>query len=145
MTPKWFSRSKNNQVPAATAPAEPNDIQQDDWLADFEGQLAVDAYETDDSLIIKAPVAGVDKKNLDIQITDTSVTIRGTREDNHQLDAEGFYLQECYWGSFSRSFELPFPVESKKAQASLKNGLLTIVLPKSENARTTKLEIAGDE
>ncbi len=143
MTPKWFSRSKSGAQPTPEL-AEQEDIQQDDWLADFEGQLSVDAYETDESLVIKAPVAGVDKKDLDIQITDTSVTIRGQRADNHQLDAEGFYLQECYWGSFSRSFELPFPVASKKAQATLKNGLLTIKLPKSETARATRLEI-GDE
>lgn len=120
------------------AVAEP---EQEDWLSDFEGQLAVDAYETGKELIIKAPVAGVAADHLDIQVTDNQVTIKGQREDSHQLDAENYYLQECYWGSFSRSFELPFPVDSKKAKASVKDGLLSIRLPKDEKAQAKKLTV----
>jgi len=131
---------------SAQQPVEPlEEAPQDDWMSDFEGQLALDAYETNDELVIKAPVAGVDKNSIDIQITDNQVTIRGNREDSHQLDADGFYLQECYWGSFSRTVELPFVVESKKAKAALKNGLLTVRIPKSETAKAHRLEIESDE
>lgn len=110
-------------------------------MNDYEGQLAVDAYETANELIIKAPVAGVAADQLDIQVTDNLVTIRGQREDAHQLDAENYYLQECYWGSFSRSFELPFTVQSKKAKASIRDGLLTIRLPKDNSNQANKLTV----
>ena len=142
MAPFIFSRT------SASAPAEPTPSKKDDdWLAtpeeenDFDGQLAVDAYETDTELVIKAPVAGVRADDLDIQITDNYVTIRGQREDSHQLDAENFYLQECYWGSFARTFELPFTIDSKKASAALKDGLLTIRLPKDEKVQAKKLKV----
>lgn len=135
-----FSRrsSATNEDEPKQAVVEP---EQEDWLSDYEGQLAVDAYETGKELVIKAPVAGVAADRLDIQVTDTQVTIKGQREDAHQLDAENYYLQECYWGSFSRSFELPFPVDSKKAKASVKDGLLSIRLPKDENAQAKKLTV----
>lgn len=141
LSPNLSSNSGQNLSPDS-ALAEPS--QGEDWLADFEGQLAIDSYETDDELIIKAPVAGVGKDDLDIQVTDTQVTIRGNREDSHQLDADNFFLQECYWGTFSRTFELPFAVESKQAKASIKNGLLTIRLPKSETARGRKLKVESE-
>lgn len=150
MTPRFlFSRRKNKEEEATPLDTTPQqsvtaEEEQGDWLADFEGQLAIDSYETDDDLVIKAPVAGVDKDKLDIQVTDTQVIIRGSREDSHQLDADNFYLQECYWGTFSRTFELPFPVESKQAKATIKNGLLTIRLPKSETARGRKLKIESE-
>lgn len=134
------------------APAAPENepTPKDEWLSsventpeeeDFEGQLAVDAYETPAELIIKAPVAGVKAQDLDIQITNNFVTIRGQREDSHQLDADSFYLQECYWGSFARTFELPFTIDSKKASASLKDGLLTIRLPKDERTQAKKITV----
>ncbi len=145
MTARWFSSRRNNDEVDTAQPAPVEEIAQDDWMGDFEGQLALDAYETNDELVIKAPVAGVEKGGLDIQITDSQVTIRGNREDSHQLDADGFYMQECYWGSFSRTVELPFPVDSKKAKAALKNGLLTVRIPKSETAKSHKLEIDSDE
>lgn len=137
-----FSRNNSNEQPA-----EETDAKDKSWLttpddeSDFDGQLAVDAYETDSELVIKAPVAGVRADDLDIQITDTYVTIRGQREDSHQLDADNFYLQECYWGSFARTFELPFTIDSKKATAALKDGLLTIRLPKDEKGQAKKLKV----
>ena len=146
MAPFIFSRT------SASTPAEPAPSKkEDDWLStpeeesDFDGQLAVDAYETDSELVIKAPVAGVRADDLDIQITDNYVTIRGQREDSHQLDAENFYLQECYWGSFARTFELPFTIDSKKASAALKDGLLTIRLPKDEKVQAKKLKVEVEQ
>jgi len=139
-----FRFARNNPNPQ---PSQPEEAPKEDWLntpdeeGEFEGQLAVDAYETSTELVIKAPVAGVKADDLDIQITDSYVTIRGQREDSHQLDADNFYLQECYWGSFARTFELPFTIDSKKASAALKDGLLTIRLPKDEKVQAKKLKI----
>lgn len=138
-----FVKNSSNPQP----PAQPPEDSKDDWLntpdeeGEFDGQLAVDAYETSTELVIKAPVAGVKADDLDIQITDNYVTIRGQREDSHQLDADNFYLQECYWGSFARTFELPFSIDSKKASAALKDGLLTIRLPKEEGVQAKKLKV----
>ena len=113
----------------------------DDWLEDYEGQLAIDAYETEDSLVITAPIAGVSENNLDVSITDETVTIKGDRTDARQSTANGFYVQECYWGAFSRTFQIPIPVDSDNAQAILKDGILNIVIPKLKKNRSKSLKI----
>lgn len=114
---------------------------QDNWLEDYEGQLAIDVYETEDSLVITAPIAGVSPENLDVQITEDLVTIRGERSDNHQTDAVGYHLQECYWGAFSRSFEIPVQIDTENAQAVLKDGILIITLPKLKKTKAKSLKV----
>jgi HSP20 family protein len=112
-----------------------------DWMEEYEGQLAIDAYQTEDAIVVKAPIAGVSPENMDISITDEMVTIRGERQDEHHLDKGSFFCQECYWGSFSRSYVLPIAVDADKAQASLKNGILTIIIPKLEKTKTRTIKV----
>lgn len=121
-----------------------------DWLADdvevaedeeIEGQLAVDVYQTKESVVIKAPIAGVDEKNLDIAIADDVVTIRGEREQDANVPEENYYVQECYWGAFSRSIILPATVNADKAEARLKNGVLSISIPKVVQDKVKKIKV----
>ncbi len=115
-----------------------------EWLPDSEGQLTIDVYQTPNHVVIKSTIAGVKPEDLDITITNDMVTIRGKREKDEEIRTEDYYYQECYWGSFSRSVILPVDVESDKAEAGLKNGILTIRLPKVEKVKTKKIKISLD-
>jgi HSP20 family protein len=109
--------------------------------SNFEGQLAVDVYQTESDIVIKAPIAGVSPKEIDIAITDDVVTIKGHRKMVENISAEDYYCQECYYGVFSRSIILPVPVVTEQASATFLNGVLTITIAKAANARTKKLEV----
>jgi HSP20 family protein len=115
-----------------------------DWMEEFEGQLAVDIYQTPSDIVIKAPIAGVRPQDLDVTITDDTVTIRGERRDEALDQIEGYMVQECYWGSFSRMYQLPIAVDSDKAIAKLANGILTISIPKAAKARTKSIAVQLD-
>lgn len=114
---------------------------QEEWMEDYEGQLAIDVYETDSELILTAPIAGVSPENIDVQISDEFITIKGERADQKQAEASGYHIQECYWGAFSRSFEIPIQVDADHAQAIMKNGILTVVIPKLQKSKAKSLKI----
>ncbi len=114
-----------------------------EWLPDTEGQLTIDVYQTPTDIVIKSTIAGVNPDDLDITITNDMVTIKGKREKDEIVENSDYYYQECYWGSFSRSVILPVDVEAEKAEASLKNGILTIRLPKIEKIKTKKIKVIG--
>lgn len=112
-----------------------------DWMEEMEGQLAIDVYQTPGEVIIKAPIAGVRQEDLDVTITDEQVSIRGERHDASKDAVEGYLVQECYWGSFSRVYALPVAVDSDKASARLVNGILTVTIPKAAKARTKTIAV----
>ena len=112
-----------------------------DWMEDYEGQLAIDVYQTDDEVVVKAPIAGVKREDLEISITDEVLNIKGERKEESETARENFFAQECYWGAFSRSYILPVAVDSEKATASLNNGILTIKIPKEAKSKTKTIEI----
>ncbi|KKR18379.1 MAG: Protein containing Heat shock protein Hsp20 protein [candidate division CPR2 bacterium GW2011_GWC1_41_48] len=116
----------------------------EDWLSETEGQLAVDVYQNKDELVIKAPIAGVKPDDIDIAITDDVVTIKGHRQDTKEVESEHYFAQECYWGAFSRSVILPVATVSDKAQASFKNGILSIRLPKADQAKVRKIKVSAE-
>jgi HSP20 family protein len=115
------------------------------WLEgedqEVEGQLAVDVFQTKESVVIKAPIAGVDPKQLEVAIAEDVVTIRGERVDDSVVERENYYVQECYWGAFSRSIIMPVSVNADKAEASLKNGVLTIAIPKVIQDKVKKIKV----
>lgn len=113
----------------------------EEWFSEYEGQLAIDAYQTDDAYIIKAPIAGVKKEDLDVNITETTVTIKGTRKGEEEIKKENYIAQECYWGSFTRSFQIPEGADTEKATAVLKNGILTIRIPKEAKSQAKSIDI----
>ena len=109
-----------------------------------EGQLTIDVYQNPDEIIVESTIAGVKPEDLDISITNEAVTIRGKREKQEAIKDEDYFYQECYWGKFSRSIILPQEIDSEKAVASLKNGILTIKLPKLNRQKTKKLKVKFD-
>ncbi len=109
-----------------------------------EGQLVVDVYQTPDEIIVESPVAGVNPDDLDIAITPESVTIRGERRRERRVHDENYLYQECYWGRFSRTVVLPSEVDAETADASIKNGVLTIVLPKLNRQKHKKLKVRSE-
>ncbi|PJE57987.1 MAG: hypothetical protein COU81_03105 [Candidatus Portnoybacteria bacterium CG10_big_fil_rev_8_21_14_0_10_36_7] len=110
-----------------------------------EGQLVVDVYQTADEIIIKSTIAGIDPEDLDINIGNDMVTIKGKRHKEESIKMEDYFYQECYWGNFARSIILPVDIEPDKADASIKNGILTIKLPKIEKIKTKKLKVKSED
>lgn len=106
-----------------------------------EGQLAIDVYQNKDSLIVKATMAGVEPADLDISIDNDMLTIRGERQNQQTQDSDDYLYQECYWGKFSRSIVLPVEVEAKKINANMKNGILTIILPKVKKNKSVRISV----
>ncbi len=114
----------------------------EDWLGEeVEGQLAVDVYQTKGSVVIKAPIAGVKPEDIDISLSEDVLTLRGERKEETEVEREHYYVQECYWGSFSRSVILPTATVSDKAQAALKDGVLTITIPKVAQDKVKKIKV----
>lgn len=108
---------------------------------DTEGQLTVDVYQTPGEIIIEAMIPAVKADDLDISITREMVTIRGTRSRSRTVEDDQFFFRELFWGSFSRTILLPQEVEPDQADAREKNGLLTIVLPKSDRNKHHKVKV----
>ena len=105
------------------------------------GQLAVDVYETKERLVVKARTAGVNKSDLDVSIADNTLSIRGTLSAGVEDDVENYFVQECYWGEFSRSIVLPVPVKEDEVEANLKDGVLTITFTKVKQDTVKKIQV----
>lgn len=106
-----------------------------------EGQLTVDVFQDEDHVIIQSTIAGVAPENMDIAITNDMVTIKGRRAPDQKVRPADYYYQELYWGPFSRSIILPVDIDADSAKASMKNGILTIKLPKLDRVRTKRVKI----
>lgn len=111
------------------------------WEEEVEAELTVDLYQTPTDIIVKTMVAGVHPENLTIITTRDMITIKGKREETHSIDDQNYFVQELYWGSFSRTISLPEEVDPEQAEAIEKHGLLIIKLPKLDKNRETKLKI----
>ncbi len=105
------------------------------------GQLAIDVFETKEKLVVKARTAGVNKNDLDISIADNSLTIRGTLSAGNEEDVVNYFVQECYWGDFSRSLALPVPVKEDGIEAVLKDGVLTVSFVKVKQETVKKITV----
>ena len=123
--------------PSAPAVEEEWDDSQDDLL----GQLAVDVYETEDKLVIKARTAGVNKEDLDVSISDGILTISGTLNSGDDADATNWHIQECYWGEFNRTLALPVTVKEDEVEAVLKDGVLTVSFNKIKQEQAKRIQI----
>jgi len=135
--------AKTKKIKKEPIIAEPSKEKNFDWLPEAEGQLTIDVYQTPSDIVIKSTIAGVNPDDLDISITNDMVTIKGKREKDTEVTEGDYYYQECYWGSFSRSIILPVDVEAERAEASLKNGILSIRLPKIEKVKTRKIRVSA--
>ena len=137
-----------NTEPEEVASTEENaeenkEADKDNWMEEenSEGQLTVDVYQTPSEIIIQAMVAGVKPDDLDVSISREMVTLKGKREQSQTISEENFFYQELYWGSFSRTILLPQEIEVEEAEATERNGLLTIRLPKIDKKKTQQLKV----
>ncbi|MCW1930059.1 MAG: Hsp20/alpha crystallin family protein [Candidatus Kerfeldbacteria bacterium] len=134
-----FKQTADTEQSTWNAPAD------DAWKEideEYDGQLAVDVFQTDASIIIQSAVAGVNIEDLDIAINGDMITIKGRRQAQYgHIPSEKYFIEECYWGSFSRSIILPFDVLHDDISATLDNGILTITLPKAKKSQHAKISV----
>jgi HSP20 family protein len=111
---------------------------------DAEGHLTIDVYQTPENIVIESTIAGVNSDDLDISISPESVMIKGVRHKKEKIKKDDYLYQECFWGKFSRSIILPQEIDPDKAQATLKDGILKIVLPKVSKTKGKKVKVKLD-
>ena len=128
--------AKQEQGTAVVLPSEQGTGQQ----ASTTGQIAVDIFEQAGYYIIRAPIAGVRLQDLDIEVDGKVITIRGSRRQTDDIEQDQYYLQECYWGEFSRSVTLPFNIDPKKIRATFsKDSILKILIPKEDKVKIVRI------
>ena len=104
------------------------------------GQIAVDIYEVDNYYIIRAPIAGVRLADLDIEVDERTLTIRGMRRLSDDIPIDQYYLQECFWGEFKRTVTLPTVIDPRKVKATFsKDSILKILIPKEEKVKIVRI------
>lgn len=106
-----------------------------------DGQLPVDVYETPSEIVIRAFIAGVRGDDINLSISRDMVVIEGSREERAQIEESDYIIRELFWGTFSKTILLPQEVDVDNSSATAKDGLLTIILPKLDKARQTKLKV----
>jgi HSP20 family protein len=102
---------------------------------------AVDMFEKDDHLVIKAELPGMEKKDINLDLKDGVLTLRGERKHENQVQDENFYRREMSYGKFVRTFSLPSDVDPEKIKAEFQNGLLTIEVPKPEQHKPKQITV----
>jgi HSP20 family protein len=130
-------------TPSLPLRQDPRAEEHSEWIEETveEGQLTVDVYQTANDIVIKTIVAGLRPEDLDISISRDMVTIKGKREEAHEVSEDDYFHKELYWGSFSRTVLLPEEIDVEAAEANERHGLLTIRLPKIDKRRQTKLRV----
>lgn len=121
-----------------------NEFPVSDWFASVapsEGQLSVDVYQTQNDIVVKAPVAGVAENQIDITVLADQVMIKGERIEERETSDDLYHTKECFWGTFSRTVALPVEGNPEGAKATFKNGILTIRIPKSKKTNAVKLTV----
>lgn len=144
-----FSKPKTKKMKIEKEEIEENDDENKEsdfsnsepFFGEAEGQLTIDVFQNPDEIIIQSTVAGVSPEDLSIDITSESVSIKGKRERREKVKEDDFFYQECYWGRFSRSIILPEEINPDKSEAELKDGILTIRLPKLNRDKSKRVKI----
>ncbi len=108
---------------------EAKNIEDKKWSSP-EGELAVDVYQTEKEIVIRSAVAGVKAEDLDISVDNDVLIIKGSRERPAQEDKANHFIQECYWGDFSRRIIIPDEIDPSRIDASMKEGILTVRVPR---------------
>jgi HSP20 family protein len=102
---------------------------------------SVDVSEKDDQLIVRAELPGVTSKDIDVSVQNNTLTITGEKKEEHEEKSEGYFHSERRYGSFRRDIRLPAGIDESKVNATCKDGVLTITLPKSEQAKPKRIEV----
>ena len=118
------------------------------WLGaegmNFSVPAAVDLYEDKDEIVVKAELPGMNKDNIEVNLTDHTLTIKGEKKKEEETKQENYYRSERSYGSFVRTLELPKEVYTDKVKANFKNGILEVRLPKTEEAKVNEIKIKVD-
>lgn len=112
-----------------------------EWFNKPKGQLVVDVYRTEKSIVIQSAIAGVKIENLDISVENDMVIIKGIREKPEETEERSYFCQECYWGPFSREIILSEEIDPGRAEAIMKDGILTLRFPRIQRNKKVKIEI----
>jgi HSP20 family protein len=135
----------NNNAQANNQPEEVVEVVEEETveLADEDAMLGVDLYETEDKLVLKARIAGVDKSDIDLEFADGVVTISGVLSSNDSEEITQYHLQESYWGKFYRQIKLPVPVKEgdEFIDAVLDEGVLILTFVKEKTDTAKKIKI----
>lgn len=133
----WFKKSKKQDGAALQETM--------DETGEADGELAVDVYQDGDNVVVRSTIAGVKPEDLDISVSQNEVSISGERKSEQEVSEDDYFFQECYWGSFSRTFSLPVEVDADRAVADIKDGILTLTLPKLSRSRAKKVRVKSTE
>jgi HSP20 family protein len=104
----------------------------------------VDLFEEKDDIVVKAELPGIDKENIEVNLADHTLTIKGEKKKEEEVKEENYYRSERSYGSFVRTLELPKDVHADKTKANFKNGILEIRLPKTEDAKAKEVKVKVD-
>ena len=113
----------------------------DDWALGGSWAPAVDIYEQDGNIVMKAELPGVDPKAVDIRLENNTLTLRGERTLDKEVKQDSYHRVERSYGAFSRSFTLPTVVDQGSIKAEYKDGVLKLTLPKREEAKPRQIQI----
>jgi len=130
MMEDFFGRSMRHWLPAR-------------WLRGV-GEITapvVDVYEEKDEVVVKADLPGLDKNDIEVNISDSELTLKGGKKKAEEIKEENFYRRERSYGAFLRTVELPCEVQADKVKASFKNGVLEVRVPKTEEAKTKTIKV----
>ena len=105
---------------------------------------AVDVFEEKDDIVVKAELPGMEKDNIEVNLTDHMLTIKGEKKKEEEIKEENYYRAERTYGSFLRTLELPRDVHADKIKASFKNGILEVRMPKTEEAKAKEIKVKVD-
>ncbi|HEY7553391.1 MAG TPA: Hsp20/alpha crystallin family protein [Candidatus Binatia bacterium] len=105
---------------------------------------ALDVFEEKDELVVKAELPGMEKDNVEVNLTDHTLTIKGEKKKEEEVKEEKYYRSERSYGSFVRTLQLPADVQADKVKASFKNGVLEVRLPKTEEAKAKEIKVKVD-
>ena len=132
---------KENEIEEISSSGEKLNKKMEQDETEEEGQLTIDVYHTPTEIVISSIIGGTRPENIDISVTNNVVTIKGKREKREEVNTNDYFYQECFWGTFSRSVVLPEDVDADKVSAEMKDGILTIRLPKLKKTKTKKVRI----
>lgn len=101
----------------------------------------VDVFEEKDDIVVKAELPGIEKDNIEVNLTDHTLTIKGEKKKEEEIKEENYYRAERSYGSFLRTLELPRDVRADQVKASFKNGILEVRIPKTEEAKAKEIKV----
>jgi HSP20 family protein len=117
------------------------------WPARDESEIVspvVDVFEEKDDIVVKAEMPGMEKNDIEVNLSDSQLTLKGEKKKEEKIEEENYYRSERSYGAFVRSVELPTDVQADKIKASFKNGVLEVRLPKTPEAKAKAIKVKID-